>query len=482
MITRILPEGQPLDLEPTVLRPLVREALKSAARALSGHGMKTRRRRGGVIAPDGVPHETQLEIPDYLEFRRLLTDRLERSPAGSALTEYLWARNAQKLELRTDDDSEPSKDSWTSFTWRHLVLSPLSHIALRSAIEDLTLGRNHVTWSVASAALDDAADEVVGLLTGGELIVTAFCPLVAVHIGDMMSAPDPGTEVELAPGISLVEWSWTPEQQVFLNQYGHHYRDDDGVRLSRLLRIQLRVPCETDPVAEVASSIDKVKWAILVATNRDIPVHELATIVSSASGHARDVLHRGSPNFGATEDRATRPIGWLETKGWQVIHVDPRVHARVRELLADLDATSASDDVASAMWSFGRSSVAPTPRDALLDAVIGLERLVVPHAGGEITYRFRLHGQALLAAEGEVFKDLGELYGHRSTVAHGDRHSRSPQQRGKTAALGSRARYLLAKAIHATNQLVIRGTLKMDEGRDVSAAIADLVRSRASKE
>jgi hypothetical protein len=103
------------------------------------------------------------------------------------------------------------------------------------------------------------------------------------------------------------------------------------------------------------------------------------------------------------------------------------------------------------------------------------------HAGGEITHRFRLHGQALLAGEGDVFKDLGELYAHRSAVAHGDRHSRSPKQRGQTAALSSRARYLLAKAIHATNQLVLQGSLEVKEGRDVSTVIADLVRARVSK-
>jgi hypothetical protein len=480
--TRILPDGKQLGLDPKLLRSLLRDALESAARALSGREIRTQRRRGGLVGPDGTVHDADLEIPNYLEFRRVLADRLESSPAGSALTGYLWSRNALKLELSTDDDSEPPKDAWASFTWRHLVLSPLSHLALRSAMEDLTLGRNHVTWSVTSRALDGAADELVGLLTGGDLIVTAFCPLVAVHLGDIGSEPSTGMEVELAPGIGLVEWSWTPEQQVFLNQYGHHYRDGDGVRLSRLLRIQIRVPCDADPVAEVASTIDRVKWALLVAMNRDIPVHELATIVRSASGHARDVLQRGSPNFGSSEDRSNRSIGWLESKGWQVIHLGPALLARVRELLADLDATSASDDVASALWSFGRSSVAPTPRDALLDAVIGLERLVVPHERGETTYRFRLHGQALLAGEGEVLSDLGKLYAQRSTVAHGDLNSRSPKQRRKTSTLSSRARYLLAKAIHAANQLVIRGTLRVDKGHDVAAAIADLVRTRASKE
>jgi hypothetical protein len=201
--TRILPTGEPLDLEPKVLRPLLREALDSAAQALSGRSMKTQRRRCGVVGPDGFPQEAQLEIPDYLQFRRVLTEWLERSPAGSALTEYLWSRNALKRQLSTDDDAEPSKDGWASFTWRHLVLSPLCHVALRSAIEDLTLGRNHLTWSVASTALDDAADELVGLLTDGDLIVTAFCPLVAVHLGDMASDPSPGTEIDLAPGISV---------------------------------------------------------------------------------------------------------------------------------------------------------------------------------------------------------------------------------------------------------------------------------------
>src|SRR5258706_10717091 len=117
--TRILPAGEQLDLEPKVLRPLIREALDSAAKALSGRTMKTQRRRLGVIGPDGFPKEVQLEIPDFLQFGRVLTDRLDCSPAGSALTEYLWSRNPSKLQLRTADDSELPKDAWASFTWRH---------------------------------------------------------------------------------------------------------------------------------------------------------------------------------------------------------------------------------------------------------------------------------------------------------------------------------------------------------------------------
>jgi hypothetical protein len=481
--TRTIPDGHELALDPKILRPLLRDALDEAAGALSGREVRAIpiRRRGYVLAEDGGRQETILEIPAYPEFRRELSEPLQRSPAGQALTDYVWSRNAQKLTFSIDGDSEPTKDAWASFTWRHLVLSPLSHLALRFATEDLTLGREHRTWRLTSEALDNAADELVGLFTGGELIVTAFCPLVAVHLGDIGSERETGAELHLAPGISLVEWSWTADQEVFLNQYGHHYRDDDGVRLSRLLKIEIRIPHDSDPIVEVAATIDRVKWALVVATNRDVAIHELATVVTSASGHARDVLHRGAPNFGISDDRAGRSIGWLEMKGWQVIHVGPTLLSRVCGLLAQLSATAESDDLVSAMWSFGRSCVAPTPRDALLDAVVGLERLVVPNERGDSTYRFRLHGQTVLASEGDVFKELGDLYDHRSKVAHGNRVAR-PGKPNRMAGMGSRARFLLAKAIHATNELVVRGELKLGPDRDISSCIADLVRRRAAKE
>jgi hypothetical protein len=72
--------------------------------------------------------------------------------------------------------------------------------------------------------------------------------------------------------------------------------------------MEIRIPYDSDPLTEVAGTIDRVKWALMVAMNRDVVVHELATVVRSASGHARDVLHRGAPNFGINDDRASRAV------------------------------------------------------------------------------------------------------------------------------------------------------------------------------
>src|SRR5207237_791197 len=125
------------------------------------------------------------------------------------------------------------------------------------------------------------------------------------------------------------------------------------------------------------------------------------------------------------------------------------------------------------LWHFGRSCVASLERDVLLEAVIGLDALLVP-GSGESTYRFSLHGAVLIGAGTgrgtQVKAELQDLYNARSGAAHGDRRGANSKAR--------RARQVLAQAIERTAALILDG--KLDMSKKLPHAIQQYVIERAT--
>lgn len=137
----------------------------------------------------------------------------------------------------------------------------------------------------------------------------------------------------------------------------------------------------------------------------------------------------------------------------------------------------ATPDLKAILWFFGRSHLASAARDSLLDAAIGLESLLIPDPG-ESTYKFRLHGAALLSAviQGDLDDDLKGIYDLRSRAAHGTARDRDFER------LAPRSRQMLAQAIAAAIQLFEGGELAPDaNGGDIAKAIKGLVKKRACR-
>ena len=148
--------------------------------------------------------------------------------------------------------------------------------------------------------------------------------------------------------------------------------------------------------------------------------------------------------------------------------------AGVLARLTSLGAVSALD---RALWLLGRAYNAALPRDVLLDAVVGLESLLVP-GPGEAAYRFALHGTAILAADHKVHDDLRKIYHLRSSAAHAGTAD-------DFSSLAPRARQLLAHVVFAivdlidTKAMVIKGTAPV--GKAVQTWVQELVIDRARR-
>lgn len=109
-------------------------------------------------------------------------------------------------------------------------------------------------------------------------------------------------------------------------------------------------------------------------------------------------------------------------------------------------------------WLFGRANNASLPRDSVLDAVIGLESLLVA-SPGETTYKFALHGTAVLTHYADdVHQELKSLYGLRSKAAHS-----GASEDSKFTENAPRARQLLAQALYRIAILINGNVLKFEK-------------------
>jgi hypothetical protein len=208
---------------------------------------------------------------------------------------------------------------------------------------------------------------------------------------------------------------------------------------------------------EVANSIDLAKWALMEVIGGELPLREGAITFELASDtsaliHGRSFRrqdNRSGAVYRLDSDQVRRASGLLS----KAIRLRP-----------------ASRDLQQAFFYWGRSAVAELDRDQLLDAVIGLEDLLVPHSG-DSRYRFKLHGTALLArfcsSVEECSAELNKLYDARSSAAHGNP--------GEGVVEAPKARRLLGNAIEALIELGETGVLNLASKVKVASQIEKLI-------
>jgi len=309
------------------------------------------------------------------------------------------------------------------------------------------------------------------LLSDGDLIVTATCPVRACRF------PDDAEEFELEPGVFLEPWRGGPNQTVFLTRFHGEYVADDDVLWDAhaALRMRLKLPTNVDAIASVGAVLDRFLWATTIAGKSGKAASLGSAVLRSATRHVRTVIHRPpAPWLTST----VKPLGWSEFRTMQGIHPDVRFLQRTKELLAVLrGASSVKADLDAGIWAFGRSCSAQSARDVLLEAAIGLERLLVSEGRGDFSYKFRLHGAALLPEEPTAFDDLNRVYDLRSKAAHGA-VAKNPSSFEEMA---PRARFLLARTIESIAVLLASGELVIAKDQNAAAAIATLVQKRVAR-
>jgi hypothetical protein len=331
-------------------------------------------------------------------------------------------------------------------------------------------------WELPPSVLESALPEIFNRASRHEQTYVAYCPLLR------MKEPSNGAW-PLGPHVFLRFYSHLERLQ-YLTRHAENIpvQDLSSLSLSQdlgrmdipLLEISITVNREdhhppggrarmfSETIEErLADALDVAKWSLMLGFQVNTPPQEATITYEDALG---GTLPRGFGVF----PRQGRSSGIL-------YEFEEEKIAQCRAWFAMIQAARAlNPSVRQALWYWGRSALHRLDRDILLDSVIGLENLLVPNPG-QSTYRFGLHGAALLAASAEesiaIAKELRRLYGQRSRAAHG-----SPSERNDDAwtAFGH-----LSRAIAALAEMLYSSMIQSSPKADVAMQLEELVLRRA---
>lgn len=440
---------------------LIEAALHEAIRGLADVAVETHEREIVRPRPDGFGTEDLL-APSYNPAIFREAAKLSQLPAAKALNDYVWSHGQFRKTITRDDKRDVPRSAWERAVWGELIHSPLQWLLFNAALEELVATGTFRAWSVDPNLTTAAAKEVARRIVRKRRTIHAHCLLGLRRI----EADKP---IELEPGMTIEELS-TLERCVHLTKYSHEYSSDDYSAPFFDVRLNVTVAMEdlSDQTASVAiaNAIDRAKWALSIACNRDFAVEEGPVVIRSPDGSRCRTLRRdtamiqgGQRKFDRTPltaDQGTRAAQLLNTYR---------------------TALGLAPGLSKAMWLFGRACTTSLARDSLLDAVIGLDSLLVP-GGGEGRYRVALHGAALLGDSDpdQTHENLQKIYDLRSRAAHS-----AAFEGEKFQEMAPIARSYLARVIYAIAALLNCGAIQLKESKDTIAnAVERWVRARVT--
>ena len=459
-ITRTFPVGAPKGLDPSTFKDALRDATREYVRILASleigtYGQEVFRLKDGGFFSVGI------RFPRYASWDWEKVKGHLEAPGLRKLLNYLWDQGEIRISLMGPD---PQRESWEAFALAKVVHPPVARALIEAAIDE-AIDTGAVTYcKVPDASLETELKEQTLRWCHGVHRYLARCPLGYVKM-------EPEASWSLGNGIKLRRFS---EREVV----GHLTRYSSSVFWRDLLSLEhidglavLEVLATYDPSLgrsthpkplqeivkeDIADKVDLAKWSLMTALRQEVPLIE-GTITYDLLGHDVPVPFSG------------RSFRRQDVTGGVGYERDENLIDRARCLVAKaMSLRPRSKYLDQAFFYWGRSALGELDRDRLLEAVIGLERLLVP-GPGESTYRFGLHGAALLTRFGDspeaCNEDLRSIYRKRSELAHGNP--------GERLIEAQRARRHLGDAILAIMDLIEAG--KIQESENVATQIQALV-------
>lgn len=458
-----IPSGPKKPLDAEGLSSLLRDAFLAVARDVRDVPVETASRLvfRTSDAPETIHEASYVPWPEYRRSIWAAAEAVRRSPEVDAVIDYIWNANALPQTISQDGDGIPDKGAWALAIGTQLIQSPFVSLCTSAAAKRLSTEGTFEPWTVDTNELNEAATDIAKNVSTGSETIKAQCPLIHTNLS-------PGTSVEILPGVRLRSWT-IDELCVYLTQHHNEYLPDDlTISMSQgVLEIKISgLPENADDIARaVIGKVDLVKWALMAARNDQHSISESAILLQYPWGWNGQTIRRSDVTYARGRMISIPQID--SAVAMQASVVARRALALVKD----------APELDSVLWFLGRSLIAPTSRDSLLEAAIGLESLLVPDPG-ESTYKFCLHGTALLSAvlTEDPEKDLKAIYTLRSKAAHGaDADARKYDE------MATRARFLLCKAILAAVQLTESGQLRPSEtGGDLAKAARDMVKRRCT--
>ncbi len=378
------------------------------------------------------------------------------SDVGQRLLDFLWENGLFKLRLTRADGAPVRRDGWEVNAWGRLLRWPLDHLLESHVLTRASLRQDLTPWAIDEPELHRTAAALADRIASGMSRVRAVSPIAWLKWPEGFPQ-----SYELEEGVRLRAWTME-EYCVFMTHHGDEYQQNQLLTgfNSGCVEIEFRAhDSEPAVLQRVAETLDRVKWALMVAAGATDSFHESSTVIDGGAGRRYRPLRREALPFDGRSHFSLR------------VSAETLQQAKAR--LEELGCASGCDTrrLSSALTFLGRALTASLGRDSLLEAAIGLEGLCVRK--GQNTYKFPLHVAAVLRdalPDDDVFPDLKKIYDVRSGAAHGSLNAGDDP-------LAPRARFLLAQAVAAVLDLRGRGELV---GPKIPEAIEALVRRRTT--
>jgi hypothetical protein len=361
---------------------------------------------------------------------------------GQEFLDYLWGCGKPMLPKAL-----PNYDraKWNQYVISQLIFTPIMNIFQDNAIVELVRVGQFKLWAITQEQIVDYVSKASSALINNKVIIKVYCPLMGTTLEGLSSA-------KLSEHMYLK--TYTPEERCrFFSKYSDDFALWDGLNIpltcDSIVEIEYNFDIDVsknEVVGSISNDLDLTKLAIFISNNQAEPTEEGTCIIEIIGRGFLDIEHRikrqNARRIWHGDNSGIKTSGWPNTK---ILEKDlPRL-VSIISVLAKQSHTH--DEIQDSIWHFGRACLVSLPRDILLESIIGLDGILVP-TSADSTYRFRLHGAALLANEREtasdLFDSLGKLYNKRSKVAHGASRDESFESAMKARTYLSRAIFNIA--------------------------------------
>ena len=387
-ITRKFPLGEELGLEPEQFKSLLREAIHEFSNVLLTSETEFQwphtvyyKHEGGISSKKIQSFPIYEQISRDKEIKKTLLS----GQKVKDLLDYIWIRGAMPFSFQGPD---PQRSAWESYVVNEILNDPLCRVLDRAAHNEAIRSGNYTKPTISKEDIEKIQDELILRFCHNQYRFIATCPLY-------MITGEPGTVWQLSDGIRLrifteeEKFRYLSQIDYFVPPLGYSNKDMilwgtavleitatismEQRKRGNLPKIPTKLP--TEIISElIADRIDVVKLAISLAFDMDIPPKE-GTII------CEDIF--GDYEFKKLLSFARERQGVDEFSSCNMTSDKEEI---VRKLVGDfLTIHNKSPDLKQAIWHWGRSSTSILPRDIVLEAVIGLERLLVQGGGNPVT-------------------------------------------------------------------------------------------------
>lgn len=440
---RTFPPNESQGLDRERFASLLRDAIPTYLDLLKNEDLPAYRRALYEPNEEGGISTFEIEFPHYGKVRA--NDDPLAIPEIENLFSYIWGRGELKKTLSGED---PRRSNWERHVLIDIIHAPIARVLSENAIEDAIDFGEISPWQLSEEDLDRLVNELTTRHCEGENRYMAKVPLGNVQ-------GETGTAWKLNDNICLSLYT-RREAAGYLSRYRDAFSPHERLGVLSpfgiphvnfpVLEIILPWPQNSDEPRqkleeEIADTIDLTKWAMMVTVDENRPLIEGPVVYGRILGETHPLKtvsferQARSPKQIPIYDPTNEEIELTQ----ELLKHTPRVRAQ-------------SNPLDGALWHFGRCCLARLSRDTLLEAVVGLEHLLIE--GRSTSYRLGLYGAAVIGKSSEeakeIFSQIKDIYGQRSAAVH------SRQKESEKAEI---ARKILGDAIFGIMEIIRDGMI-----------------------